>query len=273
MRVAAVQHDIAWEDKAANHATIERMLQEAQIAPGTLVVLPELADTGFSFNVGTIVDERSAAWAADLARRLGIWVQAGFAEHGNDGKARNCAAIITPAGDISGVYRKVHPFGYSREPEHFAGGDRVVIRDCGGAMICPMICYDLRFPELWRVAAVAGAEVFTIGASWPDARQSHWRALSIARAIENQGYVIAVNRVGADPHLQYAGGSIIVAPGGEIVAEAGRDPMVLTADLDLAALRAWRAKFPALRDIRPELLGTMEIDTSIKQQTARPAAP
>lgn len=273
MRIAAVQLDIAWEDKTANHTTIERMLREAQVAPGTYVVLPELSDTGFSFNVDAIADGLSAAWAADLARRLGIWLQAGFAEHGSGGKARNCAAIVTPRGEITGVYRKVHPFGYSREPEHYGGGDRLVIRECDDARVCPLICYDLRFPELWRLAASTNAEVFTIGASWPDTRQSHWRALSIARAIENQAYVIAVNRVGTDPYLAYAGGSIIVSPGGDIVAEAGRDPTVLTADLDLAALRAWRAEFPALRDIRPELLGTIQIDQSIEHQSTRPAAP
>src|SRR5690606_2545669 len=98
------------------------------------------------------------------------------------------------------------------------------------------ICYDLRFPELWRLGALAGAEVFTIGASWPDARQHHWRSLLIARAIENQAYVVAVNRVGRDPHLGYAGGSMIVSPMGEVLAEADAAPQVIQAELDMAAL-------------------------------------
>jgi predicted amidohydrolase len=138
----------------------------------------------------------------------------------------------------------------------------VIVRACGEAAVCPLICYDLRFPELWRVAALAGAEVFTIGASWPEVRQAHWRALLIARAIENQAYVVGVNRVGRDPSHGYAGGSLIVAPDGEILAEGGRAPTVLVADLDLASLRAWRAEFPALRDVRPELIGSMNLDTS-----------
>ena len=136
------------------------------------------------------------------------------------------------------------------------------VRACGGAAVCPLVCYDLRFPELWRVAALAGAEVFTIGASWPEARQAHWRALLIARAIENQAYVVGVNRVGRDPSHQYRGGSMIVAPGGEIIAEAGREPTVVDAELDPEALRRWREEFPALQDVRPELIGSIKLDTS-----------
>jgi predicted amidohydrolase len=262
MKVAAIQFDIAWEDKRANHATVERLLDEARIGPGTYVLLPELTDTGFSFDLDRIVDDRSGPWAAGLARRLGIWLQPGFAERGPDGLGRNCAAIIDPRGAILGIYSKVHPFTYSREPEYYAGGDTVVVRACAGAAVCPLICYDLRFPELWRVAAAAGAEVFTIGASWPDARQAHWRALLMARAIENQAYVLGVNRVGRDPSHTYAGGSMIIGPGGDILAEAGPEQAVLTADLDLEALRRWREEFPALRDVRPELLGSMKLDAS-----------
>ena len=264
MLVAAVQFDVVWEDKPANHAIVERMLRKAKIQPGTFVILPELGDTGFSFDLTKIVDGLSLSWARTLARELDVWIQPGFAENGNDGRGRNCAAIISPQGEILGIYRKIHPFSYSRESQYYSGGDRIVIRDCVGAAVCPMICYDLRFPELWRVAATSGAEVFMIGASWPDSRQSHWRALLIARAIENQAFIVAVNRVGADPHLQYAGGSIIISPTGEILDEAGVSPRVLVADLDLDELRAWRTEFPVLRDVRDDLLGTMTVDKSIR---------
>ena len=120
--------------------------------------------------------------------------------------------------------------------------------------------------------ASAGAEVFTLAANWPETRKAHWRALLVARAIENQAYVVAVNRVGADPSLRYAGGSMIVAPTGEILDEAGESPQVLTAALDLDAMRSWRAEFPMLRDVRPELLGSMIIDKSIRHQVARQPA-
>jgi omega-amidase len=266
MRFAAIQFDIVWEDKAANHAMIERMIGDAGsgIVPGTFVLLPELGDTGFSMNLDRIVDDRSMEWARGLARRFQIFLQHGFAkrDEANPTMGRNCAAIIAPDGSILAHYEKIHPFSYGREAEHYTGGHHLSLRRCDEAIVCPMICYDLRFPELWRLAATAqpdAAEVFTIGASWPATRQHHWRALAIARAIENQAYVVAVNRVGSDRHVSYAGGSIIVSPKGEIVAEADDRPCVLSAELDLGALHEWRVHFPALKDVHRELLGTITI--------------
>lgn len=267
MRFAAVQFDIAWEDKAANHAIIEKMLADAQpqIEPGTFVLLPELCDTGFSLDLDRIVDDRTLNWGSALARRMQIYLQPGFARRMATPDAlpggRNCAVIVAPDGLVLGEYQKVHPFSYGKESTSYSGGDHLLIKCCGDprdhAEICPMICYDLRFPELWRLAAIAGAEIFTIGASWPATRHHHWRSLVIARAIENQAYVVAVNRCGRDPHLEYAGGSLIVTPKGEIVAESKNLPMVVQADLDVPDLRTWRAEFPALRDVKPSLLGSI----------------
>lgn len=253
MRVYAVQYDIAWEDKSANHGRIDEMLAKAEPAPGSFVVLPELGDTGFSFNLDVIVDDQSIPWAAALAERHGVYVQVGYAVRGTDGRGRNCATIIDPSGRAVSTYEKVHPFSFGREVEHFTGGDTVVLARCGDAVIAPAICYDLRFPELFRLGALAGAEVFTLGASWPNARQAHWRALLIARAIENQACVIGVNRTGSDPHLSYAGGSIIVDHMGQVLAEAGDTPAVIEAEVDLTALRTWREDFPALRDVREHI--------------------
>ena len=262
MNVAAVQIDIAWEDKTANHRMVEAMLDEAGVEPGTFVLLPELGDTGFSFNLDVIVDDQTLPWAQDLARRRRIWVQVGYAVRGQDGKGRNCASIISPKGEALGTYQKIHPFSFGREIEHFSGGDHLLIRQCNGASIAPAVCYDLRFPEIFRLVVQQGAEVITIGANWPAPRQDHWRALLMARAIENQAYVIGCNRVGDDPHLSYLGGSMIVSPTGEVLAEANTEPTVLTAKLDLEALREWRRKFPALGDIRSNALGQLPIDSA-----------
>lgn len=277
MRVAALQYDVAWEDKPANHRIVESLLEDLDLPKGSLVVLPELGDTGFSFNLDLIVDGRTLPWAKDLARRRGIWLQVGHAERGDDGLGRNCTSLVGPDGTLAGTYAKVHPFSFGKESEHFARGDHLLLRRCGGAWVCPLICYDLRFPELWRlaVAGTAGegggdagsagdvgmaAEVFTMVASWPDARQTHWRSLLIARAIENQAFVVGVNRVGADPYLGYAGGSIIVSPRGDVLAEASDTPAVLQAELDLDVLRQWRRVFPALADMHGDLLGSIRID-------------
>ncbi|MGI9014641.1 MAG: nitrilase-related carbon-nitrogen hydrolase [Phycisphaerales bacterium] len=272
MHVAAIQFDIAWEDKKRNHAHMAKLLRAADLPPGCFVLLPEMADTGFSFNLDGIIASQGSAsleWARAIAAEGGWTVQMGYVTRGADGRGRNCATIVHPDGSTSPTYEKVHPFSFGREAEFFTAGERLVLHAAGndnnqdeagpgpGAMICPLICYDLRFPELWRLAAIAGAEVFAIGASWPAARQSHWRALVIARAIENQAYVIAVNRIGNDPHIAYTGGSLIVSPMGEILAEAGDEEVVLQAELDLESLRDWRSKFPALRDIHRELLGNV----------------
>ena len=254
-RFVAVQFDIIWEDKLANHAIIEQMLDDHGVAAGAFVLLPELGDTGFSFNLDAIVDDRTITWASALARSRGIWLQAGFAQHGPEGKGRNVAAIINPGGQVAVQYEKIHPFSFGREAEHYNGGDHLAVCDTGALQVAPLICYDLRFPELWRLAATAGAAVFTIGASWPDARQSHWTQLAIARAIENQAFVVACNRVGRDPSLGYAGGSIIVNPMGEVLAQAGTEPAVISATLNAEEVAAWRRTFPALRDIRSQLAG------------------
>jgi len=241
------------------------MLAEARIAPSTFVLLPELGDTGFSMNLDRIVDDRSLSWAIALAKRFGIFVQHGFARrHPSDNKGRNVALIVAPDGTVLADYEKIHPFSHGREGEFYTGGDHLSLARCGEATVCPLICYDLRFPELWRLAVTRfpPAEIFTIGASWPKARQHHWRSLIVARAIENQAFVVAVNRIGHDPHLRYQGGSLIVSPKGEILADADESPTVLQADLSLNDIQAWRNEFAALRDIRANHLGSIRIDVS-----------
>jgi omega-amidase len=259
MRFAIVQHDIVWEDKAANHAAVDRLLRDAALPSRTFIVLPELGDTGFSFNLDRIVDDRTLTWARATAKRHDVFIQAGHAQRGSDGRGRNCATIVSPDGRTLATYAKLHPFSYSREVDHFTGGDGIDLVNVQGVTVCPMICYDLRFPEAWRIAAREGAEVFTIGASWPVARQSHWRALAIARALDTQAFVVAVNRVGRDPNLAYAGGSLIVSPKGEVLVEAGDQPCVVSFDLDLESARAWRRDFPMFADTRRGALGTLPI--------------
>ena len=272
MHLTAVQYDIAWEDKPANHAIVDAMLDDAGPPAGGLIVLPEMGDTGFSFNLDRVVDaggdDLTGRWAAGLASRHASFVLAGDVRLGRNGRGRNRVRLFAPNGDVDGAYEKLHPFSFGREAEFFDGGESLLVtrlggdRDANAPVIAPLICYDLRFPEVFRLAAHRGAEILTCGANWPDTRQHHWRSLLIARAIENQACVIGVNRIGRDPGLSYAGGSIIVGPKGDILAEAGDSAAVLRAELDLSALRSWRAAFPALSDIRPELIGDLPASPS-----------
>lgn len=253
--MALLQLDLVWKDVRANRSAIERELQSKPPERGSLVLSPEMADTGFVSEVvhDAIVDGRE--FASSISRRHGVWYLHGATERSPDGFGRNILIVADPEGDIRGVYRKIHPFGYGEETNGFRGGDEIAVIQAGDAVLAPFICYDLRFPEVWRHAALAGAEIFVIAANWPAARHAHWRSLCIARAIENQAFVVACNRVGKDPNAAYAGGSIVVSPQGDIEVEAGAEATRLESMLDLRALRAWRERFPALRDLRRRFLG------------------
>lgn len=257
MRAHLVQLDMAWEQPAENFSRVDRLLDEVAVDAGDLVLLPEMFATGFSLNTELTADRDGAtlAFLKQLAERLGCWVQGGRTVVG-EGRvlADNRMSVASPTGTLVCEYTKIHPFSFGREPERFAGGERVETwvweHEAGRAVVCPAICYDLRFPELFRIGAVRGAEVFALGACWPAARREHWRALAIARAIENQGVVLAVNRTGDDPHLHYAGGTIAVDAKGTVLGELGAEPGVLSVGVDVDTVRIWREQFPALKDVR-----------------------
>jgi predicted amidohydrolase len=256
MHAHLVQADTAWEDKPENYRRIRAMLEASPPDAGDLVVLPEMFDTGFSFNLARTADADGAtlAFLRETARQFGVTLQGARSVLGHDGKGRNRATVCGPDGAVLAEYDKVHPFSFGREQEFFSGGEAVVTYPLSNATdrttVCPAICYDLRFPELFRLGMLSGAEVIAVGANWPAPRALHRSALLIARAIENQAIVLGVNRAGADPHLTYAGGSMAVSPRGEVLAQAGDGPTVLRVPLDLAGLRAWRETFPAWKDTR-----------------------
>jgi predicted amidohydrolase len=263
MRAHLVQSDIAWEDKGENFRRVAAMLDGARVERGDLVVLPEMFDTGFSFNLDRTHDGdgRTLEFLRALSRRLGATVQGARTVLGSDGRGRNRATVTGPDGEVLVEYDKIHPFSYGRESRYFSGGESVVTYPwtrgatdaagaCERATVCPAICYDLRFPELFRRGLAMGAEVFAVGANWPAGRAMHRRILLLARAIENQAVVLGVNRVGRDPSLEYAGGTIAIGPKGDVIAELGAEPGVLSVDVDLGGVRAWREEFPAWKDAR-----------------------
>lgn len=260
MQAHLIQMKIAWEDRDANIAHVDALL-EGKTNPGDLVVLPELFDSGFSLNVPSTHDANNETADAikALAKRLQVTVHGSRTILGDDSKGRNQAYIAGPDGRTLAVYDKVHPFSFGREPEQFTGGESITTYDwtCGdeSLRICPAVCYDLRFPELFRAGLAQGAQCFVLGANWPSARTAHWRALCIARAIENQAFVIGVNRAGPDPHLDYDGASMAIDPKGEILLEMGAEEGVGSVEIDPKALEAWRAQFPAWKDGKAWLAG------------------
>lgn len=248
LRVVLLQHDIAWEDKPSNQRAYESML--AQVAePGSFVILPELCDVGFTMATERAARPSSLPWAQALAKRHQVWLQAGLAIDG-DGGCFNAACVIAPDGSLLAAYRKVFLFSFGDEPRHYAPGNAPCLVSVAGWQVAPFICYDLRFPEVWRHAALAGAELYALSANWPARRHAHWTALVKARAIENQAFVACCNRVGRDPNLAYAGGSALVDPLATEVtlAHDGVEALVGVARREL--LLEWRRDFGALRDMQ-----------------------
>lgn len=255
-----MQANLAWEDKEASRARIERLLDGASIAHGDLVVLPEMCETGFSMNVDRTADEggQSAAWLASLAESRHAFVIGGITVRGDGAMARNRALVFDPLGNEVARYDKIHPFSYGKEAESFEGGRAIACFDWHAQgrtiRVSPLICYDLRFPEVFRACRGMGAEAFVVIANWPAERAFHWRALLCARAIENQAFALGVNRTGDDPYLAYSGGSVAFGPRGEALGELGGDEAVLRAEVDPGLVREWRERFRAWEDAKPGLL-------------------
>lgn len=264
MRVHLVQLDSVWEDRAASRERTLRLIDSlsagAGIAPGDMVLLPEMFETGFSFNIERTADVEgtSRGFVRDLAKRLRATVVAGLTVLDETGKGRNRAVVFGPGGELLAEYDKnfLFPLGERSEASLLQAGNGVTTFEwragageaIGGLRVGPLICYDLRFPELFGRVLAAGAEAIALIANWPAGRAHHWRSLAIARAIECQAFVFAVNRSGRDPMLEYLGGSMVISPKGEVMAEADAREQVLTVEIDRRELDHWRRVFPAWRD-------------------------
>jgi omega-amidase len=258
MQVVAVQPDIVWEDKLANFARVREQLAVTRIEPGALIVLPEMFATGFSMNVAGIVEAEDGPtheFLSETARQYKATVMGGVVTRAADGRGLNQAVAFGAGGTLLAQYSKIHPFSFAGETDHYVAGDEVVTFSWQNLCVAPFVCYDLRFPEIFRHAVRRGAELLVVMANWPEPRDSHWRALLPARAIENQCFLLGVNRVGRDPMVRYAGHSVILDPKGEPLATAGSQAEVISANLDRDTLVAYRQKFPALADMRGEFLG------------------
>jgi predicted amidohydrolase len=265
VRVAAIQLN-STADQAANTAVADRLTRAAAADGARLIVLPEKWTA-----MGSDADQRAAAqsldgpaieWARATARELGVDLVAGsiLERVAGQEKLSNTSVHVDPQGGIEAVYRKVHMFDVDIEGRSYresdleqAGGETVLSQTVDGVGLGLSICYDLRFPELYRILAVRGALVFALPAAFtlPTTRD-HWEVLLRARAIENQAFVVAANQVGPHPAGQHSGGrSMIVDPWGVVLAQAADHEGHIVADLDLDRQRVIRAQLPALAHRRP----------------------
>jgi predicted amidohydrolase len=260
LRAAAIQLN-STDDVARNRATAERLTREAAARGAELVVLPEkwnlLAGPEEMLAGAEPLDGPSITWARELARELGIDLVAGSIVERAEGleKGFNSSVHCGPDGEIHAVYRKLHLFDVEvagtvyRESDTEQPGEEIVLSQLGdGTGLGLSVCYDLRFPELYRILAVRGARILTVPSAFTLATtRDHWEVLLRARAIENQAFVVAANQVGAHPPGHRSGGrSMIVDPWGLVLAQAPDGESAIVAEADLASQEEIRSKLPAL---------------------------
>jgi predicted amidohydrolase len=252
MRIAGIQHDIAWEDRDTNLARLTPQIEQAVGAGARLVALTEMFATGFSMSTDRTAetpDGPIVTWLREQATRHGVWVAGSVAlrDPGRDLPV-NSLCLASPEGELH-RYDKLHPFTYAGEHERFGAGDRFVTVDVEGLRVTLFVCYDLRFAdEFWATARET--DLYLVVANWPETRRRHWRALLDARAIENQAYVLGLNRVGEGGQLRYVGDSRIVDPLGEVLVSAAGTETILLADLDPQVVRDVRERLQFLPDRR-----------------------
>lgn len=255
LRVALGQYDIGWHDPDASLDRAAQVVARSAAAGARLVVLPEMCTSGFTMEVANFAESPTSdriTRLSRMARSSGVWLVAGVPTRDDgscDRVARNSALAFSPAGELAATYHKQKLFAYADEQKSYLPGDQPVVIDVDGVRVAPFICYDLRFPELFRAVA-RDVDLMVVIASWPAARRSHWDTLLRARAIENQCYVIGVNRSGEGGGIIYDGGSAAFDPWGEpvaTVAVAGAEGVAL-AGVSSAEVARVRAAYPFLAD-------------------------
>lgn len=257
IKVSLAQMDIVVGQVDDNLAKARAMVAEAAHRSSELIVLPELWSTGYDL-------ENAAGHASNLETGIFSRMAALAAEHNihvagsclsvlGPGKFGNTLACFGPDGNRLGAYSKVHLYRLMQEDRFLTAGQQTSVIKLPWGIAGLAICYDLRFPELFRKYALQGATMVIVPAEWPRPRIAHWRTLLRARAIENQMFVVACNRVGESTTDQFPGHSAVIDPWGRAVVEGGEDEMLLTADIDLEEVRKFRSKIPIFEDRRPDL--------------------
>lgn len=253
MKVTLIQMDIEWQQSQTNLQAAARLMDEA---PGSdLYVLPEMFSTGFAIEPDGIADEcnETLNWMIQQSHQRDAAICGSVATKAEDGTYRNRLYFVRPDGSVS-FYDKHHLFTYGGEDKTYTAGQQRIIIEWRGVRILPLVCYDLRFPVWSRNNApiAEDAQPYDLClyvASWPSSRHDVWNTLLHARAIENQCYVVGVNRIGTDPNCRYTGGTQAIDAYGRILASCpDNQPSTITIDTDMERLRLFRDKFPVLND-------------------------
>ncbi|MCO5192039.1 MAG: carbon-nitrogen family hydrolase [Anaerolineae bacterium] len=260
LHIALAQFDLVFGDPQANLTHVARFSAEAAQRGADVLVLPELWSTAYDLEKAerhaTLVDEGVFAAVRQLARQHRLTIIGSSLSVLGPERYGNTATVATPDGTTAAVYSKLHLFRLMQEEQFLAAGDRAVSAEMPWGKLGLGICYDLRFPELFRRYALDGVQIVFLPSEWPHPRLMHWRTLLRARAIENQLFVVACNRIGHVGDTHFFGHSAVIDPWGETVLEAGDVAGLFSAEIDLDLVAAVRRKIPIFADRRPDVYGS-----------------
>jgi predicted amidohydrolase len=259
LHIALLQMHVEAGDPERNFARLEELLREAVngAEKPDVILFPEMWNTGYALDrIHDIADrggERTKELVSAFCRENGVHVIAGSVADKIGGDVRNTIYVFDRSGRVTADYSKLHLFRLMDEEKYLTGGEKRGAFELEGVKAGAMICYDIRFPELARSLALDGAEVLFVPAEWPNPRLHHWRTLLMARAIENQMYVVSCNRVGTSGTTTFFGHSMIIDPWGEVLAEGGEGEEIVRAAIELEAVGRVRRTIPVFEDRRPDM--------------------
>ena len=258
MRISCIQMDMAFARPEENFTKAKQLIRDAMANRPDVLVLPETWNTGFfpKEHLAELADRECARVKRELgglAAELHVNLAAGSVANLRGGKVYNTACVFDREGNCIAEYDKTHLFTPMGEHESFTPGDHLCRFRLDGQNCALLICYDIRFPELARTLTVQGVDVLFVVSQWPRARIPHLRALTVARAIENQMFVVCCNSCGDTGETRFGGSSAIIDPWGETLALAGEEEQIITADCEMDVLSGIRSSINVFRDRRPEL--------------------
>lgn len=256
-KISLIQMDVRFAEPKVNYEHAVKLMEKALEEDPDILVLPETLNVGFfpKENLEGLADcdgKMTKAVFGTFAKEHQVNIVAGSVANNKNGAIYNTLYAFNRAGEVVCEYDKIHGFTPAGEHEHFKGGDKVVNFEFDGLKCSAVICYDLRFPEIFRTATLQGVDLFFIPAEWPLIRKSHWVTLVTARAIENQMYVCAVNACGYAGETKYGGNSLLINPWGEEICHLGTEEEIQTAEVDLSIIKDIRQSINIFRDRKPE---------------------
>lgn len=253
MKIGIAQVDIQWENSYENMKKINKLISQASKENVDLILFPEMSLTGFTMNIDKLLQCESEIinWVEQMAINNNINIGLGFAAPIDD-KGVNRYAIISKEGYKLANYTKLHPFSYGKEDINYYKGIDIVTCKINEFDVTPFICYDLRFPEIFQIASKE-SQLITVAANWPKSRENHWITLLRARAIENQCYIVGINRVGEGDGIEYNGGSLFIDPNGDMLNDITSNEELIIRDINISEVKKIRETFKMKNDRRERL--------------------